>query len=89
LVFLIILIIATAGLLAWALVAVTRVTLGDLRLPRLQASPPEPAAIDAHIESSPSVEAGPSAGRETQIRDGSDAELAVREHLYGRRSRRP
>jgi hypothetical protein len=88
LVFLIILIVATAVLLAWALVSVTRVTLGDLRLPRLEPSPPQRPAVEGRPESSSITAAEPPAGGPTEIYDGSDAERAVREHLYGRSGRR-
>jgi hypothetical protein len=81
-IFLILLIIATGVLLAWLLVAVTRVTLGDLRVPRLHPSP-EPPAGETHVEASLTAE--PVARRETVIYDDSDAERAVREHLYGPR----
>jgi hypothetical protein len=80
--------VVTAGLLAWLLVAVTRTTLKDLRLPRLHPSPAQPSAIDAPAERTASPPAAERASAlETAPSDDLDAEREVREHLYGRRSR--
>ena len=78
--FLILLIIATAILFAWLLVSVTRTTLGELHLPRLHPSPARPPVAEPRPESTPLVP-------EPRVDPEVEAELAVREHLYGRPNR--
>jgi hypothetical protein len=92
LIFLIVLIVATAVLLAWLLFAIARLGLGDLHVPRVHISLMRGSA------SASEATAGPGAvGRERRtarerepersLYDQADAERAVRERLYGRRSR--
>jgi hypothetical protein len=89
--FLILLIIATAVLFAWLLVSVTRFALSDLRLPGLRpstAQPINPPVPDAKAEAPPVAAAPQQATPEPFIDPEIEAELAVREHLYGRHPRR-
>jgi hypothetical protein len=103
LVFPILLIIATAVLLGWLLFAIARFGLGDLRHPRLfphhllgvapgAASSAHPAGAGSAVapEPEPVAAADEPTGDavERVLYDELDAELAVREHLYGSRSRR-
>ena len=86
--FLILLLIATAVLLAWLLVAVTRFTIGDLRVRWVHPSPAQPTPSDA-IAEPPAIVAAPDAvPTEAAVEDDADAERVVREHLYGRGNRR-
>jgi hypothetical protein len=89
--FLILLIIATAVLFAWLLVSVTRFALSDLRLPGLRPSPAPPVSpppMDANAETPAIVAAPEPVPPETHLDPELEAELAVREHLYGRRGLR-
>jgi hypothetical protein len=84
LVFLILLIIATGVLLAWLFVAVTRFSLADLRVRVLHPSLArevrvEPGSVAATPEQVPP---------EPRVDPELEAELTVREHLYGRREPR-
>jgi hypothetical protein len=90
LVLLILLIIATAVLLAWLVMALGRLTFGDLHLPRLHPSPAAAPEMPAGVGTiAPERAPGPSEpGADTVPYDESDAEQAVREHLYGQRGRR-
>ena len=91
-VFLILLMIATAILLAWLLVAVSRQTLGDLHISWLHTSPAQPdrpAAAEASSEAPTLVvapEAAPSVATPAPIRapadepvfdDGTDTEHGI------------
>jgi hypothetical protein len=91
LVFLILLIVATAVPFAWLLVVLGRLTLGDMRSPLLHPSPARhrPAPVDAPVRSNHAPPArAPAADPppDPVLYDASDAERAVREHLYGRRT---
>jgi hypothetical protein len=83
LVFLILLIIATGVLLAWLLVSITRFSLADLRVRVLHPS----SALEAHGEPGPVVATPEQVPPERRVDPELEAELAVREHLYGRRER--
>jgi hypothetical protein len=89
--FLVLLIIATAIMLAWLVLSVTRFALGDLRLPGLHTSPAQPVippAREAGVEA-PTIVAAPQATAADGESDAEvDTESAVREHLYGREFRR-
>ena len=97
LIFLVSLIVATAMLLGWLLVALARLAMGDLRYPRLgptpQAAPSTPpervAPAPVMAPRSSGAEPEPSTAEpdpDTALYDDSDAERLVREHLYGRRT---
>jgi hypothetical protein len=84
--FLVLLIVATAILFAWLLVSVTRFALGDVRLPGLRPSPGRPADTNAEA---PAILAAPErVTPEPPVDPGLEAEIAIREHLYGRHPRR-
>ena len=72
------------------LVSVTRFALSDLRLPGLRpgpAQPVSPPAADTTPEA-PAVGAVPEPiSPQLRVAPELEAELAVREHLYGRRGR--
>jgi hypothetical protein len=81
------LIVATAVLLGWLLVALTRSMLGDFHLPGLHPSPVESPAGEASADS-PSIVAAPEpVAAEAVPTDDADAERTVYEHLYGRPKR--
>jgi hypothetical protein len=89
--FLILLIVATAILFGCLVVSVTRFALGDLRPPVLRPSPAQPVGPQAPDGGVPGPANGAAPGSlplDRPADDELDAEQAVREHLYGRRSRR-
>jgi hypothetical protein len=89
--FLVLLIVATAIMFAWLLGSVTRFALSDLRLPGLRphpAQPVDPPPVDGSAEAPVIVAAPERAAPEPWPDPELDAELAVREHLYGRRESR-
>jgi hypothetical protein len=88
LVFLIVLITATAVLLFWLLFALGRLALGGLLFPRLRPSPSHgPVSTAASAGTVPRSESAPvrSDTDEDVVYDEADAERVVRERLYGRR----
>jgi hypothetical protein len=111
LVFLIVVIVAAAVLIAWLLVPLARGALGDLRFSRLregefQSAPSAGPALDALARNPPDGNradpdrghTGPEpAGRggtreesreDLVLYDETDAEMAVRDRLYGRHGHR-
>jgi hypothetical protein len=88
--FLVLLIVATAIMFAWLLVSVTRFALGELRLPGLHPSPAQPVSPPPveGVNEGPAIVAAPQPIAPESVPDPDvEAELAVREHLYGRRGR--
>ena len=83
-VFLILLIIATGGLLAWLLAAITRFSLAGLRVRVLHPS----LEREVHAEPGPVVPTSEKVPPEPRVDPELDAERTVREHLYGRREPR-
>jgi hypothetical protein len=82
------LIVATAILFGWLLVSLTRLALGDLRLPLLRPNSGQPVGPQATDGGAPPpVVAAPGSLPPARAADDElDAEQAVREHLYGRRA---
>jgi hypothetical protein len=88
--FLVLLIAASAVIFAWLFGSVSRFALSDLRLPGFRPSAPQPVSplpLDGNAEGPPIVAAPEPVTAEPRLDPELEAELAVREHLYGRRSR--
>jgi hypothetical protein len=93
-VFLLILIIATAVLIAWLLVEFARLVLADLRFGRVPEGSLQVAAPDPPVNSPPASpqragQSPPDPGNsERVLYDEADVERAIRDRLYGGHRRR-